>query len=171
MSADDFREEPSRQPMRVAIAGPIHVINPNSNQAVTDGLAEALACFRAPGWPVVECVTLTEGPFGIESQRDCDAVVMPLVKLVEARTDAAAHVIACYSDPGLDACRSVSEAPVFGIQEAGVLAALARGDRFGVVAKDRRFGDRPAGIQPRVRVAGDDMGGGIRPRLHQLHQR
>lgn len=134
MSADDFREEPARQPMRVAIAGPIHVINPNSNQAVTDGLTEALACFRAPGWPVVECVTLTEGPFGIESQRDCDAVVMPLVKLVEARADAAAHVIACYSDPGLDACRSVSEAPVFGIQEAGVLAALARGDRFGVVA-------------------------------------
>lgn len=134
MSAQDAGPEPARQPMRVAVAGPIHVINPNSNQAVTDGLTQALACFRAPGWPVIECATLTEGPFGIESQRDSDAVIMPLVRLVEARQDASAHIIACYSDPGLDACRSVSAVPVFGIQEAGVMSALARGDRFGVIA-------------------------------------
>ena len=43
-------------------------------------------------------------------------------------------MIACYSDPGLDACRSVARAPVFGIQESGLLAAMARGDLFGVVA-------------------------------------
>jgi Asp/Glu/hydantoin racemase len=43
-------------------------------------------------------------------------------------------VIACYSDPGLDACRSVAPQPVFGIQESGVLTAMARADRFGVIA-------------------------------------
>ena len=111
----------------------IVVINPNSNQAVTDGLDRALAPFRLPGGPGIDCVTLAEGPFGIESQVDSDAVVLPLVRLVQARADAAAFVIACYSDPGIDACRSVASVPVFGIQESGVLAALARADRIGIV--------------------------------------
>ncbi|MEM7526193.1 MAG: aspartate/glutamate racemase family protein [Pseudomonadota bacterium] len=121
--------------MRAGAAyGPILVINPNSNQAVTDGLRDALASFAAPGLPPLECLTLAEGPFGIESQVDADSVVLPLVRLVESRPDAAAHIIACYSDPGLDACRSVASAPVFGIQESGVMTALARADRFGVIA-------------------------------------
>ena len=116
------------------MAGPIVVINPNSNTAVTDGLDQALEGFRKPGMPDIECLTLAEGPFGIESQVHSDQVVIPTVKLVESRTDASAFVIACYSDPGIDACRSVSNVPVFGIQESGVLTALARGDRFGVIA-------------------------------------
>lgn len=119
------------------------VINPNSNQAVTDGLATALQRFNIPrGGPQIECVTLREGPFGIESQVDSDAVVGPLVVLVKSRTDASAFVIACYSDPGIDACRSVSPVPVFGIQESGVFTALSRGDRIGIIgissASERR---------------------------------
>ena len=114
--------------------GPIVVINPNSNQAVTDGLDAALGGFRLGGGPAIECVTLDEGPFGIETQVHGDQVVMPLVRLVTNRKDASAFVIACYSDPGLEACRSVAPVPVFGIQEAGVLAAMARGDLFGVIA-------------------------------------
>ena len=114
--------------------GPIVVINPNSNAAVTAGLDRALESFRLAGGPAIECLTLTEGPFGIESQLDVDSVVLPLVRLIEQRTDASAFVIACYSDPGIDACRSVAKVPVFGIQESGVLTAMARSDRFGVVA-------------------------------------
>jgi Asp/Glu/hydantoin racemase len=116
------------------MTGPILVINPNSNTAVTDGLNDALASFTRFGGPEVECLTLAEGPFGIESQLDSDSVVMPLTKLVTSRPDVGAFVIACYSDPGLDACRSVVPQPVFGIQESGVLTAMARADRFGVIA-------------------------------------
>ncbi|MEM1344945.1 MAG: aspartate/glutamate racemase family protein [Pseudomonadota bacterium] len=116
------------------MSGSILVVNPNSNQAVTDGLDQALAPFRFAGGPSIECLTLAEGPFGIESQLDADSVVVPLARLVEARRDAAAIVIACYSDPGIDACRSVARVPVFGIQEAGIMAALQRGERFGVIA-------------------------------------
>jgi len=114
------------------VTGPIVVINPNSNQAVTDGLAEALTGLR--GAARIECVTLAEGPFGIESQRHVDQVALPLAALIETRPDAAAFVIACYSDPGIDLCRATARVPVFGIQESGVLTALARGDRFGVFA-------------------------------------
>ena len=116
------------------MTNPIVVINPNSNGAVTEGLNAALEPFRCHGGPKIECLTLKEGPFGIESQLDSDSVVLPLAALVRSRPDAGAFVIACYSDPGLDACRSITRQPVFGIQESGVLAAMARSDQFGVIA-------------------------------------
>lgn len=112
----------------------ILVINPNSNQAVTDGMADALKVLKVSGGPKIECLTLAEGPFGVESQADIEAVTLPLRKLVIERDDANAYVIACYSDPGLQVCREATPKPVFGIQECGVLTALSQGDRFGVIA-------------------------------------
>ena len=47
----------------------ILVINPNSTQAVTDGIDRALQPLRLAGGPLFECVTLREGPPGIQSQR------------------------------------------------------------------------------------------------------
>ena len=113
------------------------VINPNSNQAVTDGMAEALKPLEIDGGPVIECITLADGPFGVESQADVESVTLPLKKIVTERDDADAYVIACYSDPGLHVCREATDNPVFGIQECGVLTALSLGDRFGVIALSR----------------------------------
>ena len=115
----------------------ILVINPNSNQAVTDGMADALKPLEIDGGPEIACVTLAEGPFGIESQADVESVTLPLKKLVSETENADAYVIACYSDPGLHVCREVTDKPVFGIQECGVLTALSLGDRFGVIALSR----------------------------------
>ncbi len=112
----------------------ILVINPNSNETVTQGLREALASLSFADGPRVRCVTLESGPYGIESQADSDAVALPLRRLVEADAESAAFIIACYSDPGLFVCREGTTRPVFGINECGVLSALARGDRFGVLA-------------------------------------
>lgn len=124
------------------MSGPIVVINPNSNQAVTDGLDRALDPFRLQGGPAIDCVTLAEGPFGIESQVHSDQVVLPLVDMMKNRPEASGFVIACYSDPGIDACRSAVSAPVFGIQESGVLTALSHADRIGIIgisaASERR---------------------------------
>lgn len=114
--------------------GPVVVINPNSNRAVTSGLDEALRGFRFPGGPEIECLTLAGGPFGIETRDQSDQVVAPLVRLAGSRPDASAFIIACYSDPGLDACRAAVSAPVFGIQESGLLTAMARGGMVGVIA-------------------------------------
>ncbi len=110
------------------------VINPNSNRAVTDAMADALKPLQIAGGPEIDCVTLAEGPFGVETQADVESVTLPLKKLVSERDDADAYVIACYSDPGLHVCREATEKPVFGIQECGVLTALSLGDRFGVIA-------------------------------------
>ena len=112
----------------------ILVVNPNSNEAVTRGIEAALAPLAGAGGAEIVCRTLTEGPFGIETQADVESVAMPLKRLVEGDNAAAAFVIACYSDPGLHVCREAAGRPVFGIAECGVLTALTRAERFGVIA-------------------------------------
>jgi len=112
----------------------ILVINPNSNDDVTKGFSEVLDPLRLPGGPDIECITLSEGPFGIETQEHVESVTLPLRRIVVERDDVDAFVIACYSDPGITVCREATGKPVFGIQESGVLAALSRGERFGVIA-------------------------------------
>lgn len=115
-------------------SGRILVINPNSNDDVTKGFSEVLGPLRLPGGPDIECITLSEGPFGIETQEHVESVTLPLRRIVVERHDVDAFVIACYSDPGITVCREATGKPVFGIQESGVLAALSRGERFGVIA-------------------------------------
>lgn len=116
----------------------ILVINPNSNEAVTRGISDALEPVRFAGGPEIVCRTLAEGPPGIETQEHVESVTLPLRRLVEKTDDADAFVIACYSDPGLHVCREATRRPVFGINESGVLTALARADRFGVIAIRQR---------------------------------
>src|SRR5258706_8411524 len=157
----------------MAGAKKILVINPNSNAQVTFNLAEALRPLLFEGGPEIDCVTLNEGPFGIETQADADSVTMPLRALVAADNSADAFVIACYSDPGLHVCREATPRPVFGIAESGVLTALARGDRFGVIAiaqrsisrhmrylrqmslTDRLVGERPLNMSVAETASGD----------------
>jgi allantoin racemase len=112
----------------------IVVINPNSTLAVTAAIDAALGPWRLAGGPAIECVTLPEGPPGIETQAHVEQVVRPICRLVRAREDAAAFVIACFSDPGLHAAREATARPVLGIAECGLLTALTLGERFGIVA-------------------------------------
>lgn len=113
----------------------ILVINPNSTEAVTRGIDEAMAPLRMPGGPEIECVTLKEGPPGIESQQHVDGVIAPMLRLVREKEAAYdAFVIACYSDPGLHSVREATAKPVLGISECGVLTALTLGHKFGVIA-------------------------------------
>ena len=116
----------------------ILVINPNSNETVTRGLETALSPLTFKDGPDIACLTLREGPFGIETQADVDSIALPLRRLVDADETSAAFVIACYSDPGLHVCREATKRPVFGIAECGVLTALSRGNRFGVIAIKQR---------------------------------
>jgi Asp/Glu/hydantoin racemase len=113
----------------------IYVINPNSTEAITAAIDEALEPLRSNDGPEIECLTLAEGPPGIESQRDVDSVIGPLLKRAAAlENHAAAFVIACFSDPGLHSLREQSARAVFGIAECGVLTALSLAQRFGVIA-------------------------------------
>ena len=68
----------------------IRVVNPNSNEAVTRGIDEAVAPLRFAGGPEIVCSTLAEGPFGIENQEHVESVALPLRRLDPRRVPGAA---------------------------------------------------------------------------------
>jgi Asp/Glu/hydantoin racemase len=111
----------------------ILVINPNASQPCSDGISSALEPLRFPGGPTLDVVTLREGPPAVVTWRDWYQVVEPMCRLVE-RTEADAYIIACASDPGIEAVRTATSKPVFGIFRCAVAAAVARAERFGVIA-------------------------------------
>jgi allantoin racemase len=113
----------------------ILVINPNSTVSVTRAIDDAMTPLRIPGGPEIACLTLDEGPPGVESQTDADGVILPLCRVIrDHEADAAAFVIACFSDPGLFSAREATAKPVLGIAECGILTALTLGHRFGVIS-------------------------------------
>lgn len=146
------------------MTGTLFVINPNSSQTVTDGIAVAIAPLQGMGAPI-QCLTLAEGPPGIEDQAQADETIAPMLRLAASLEDqAAGFVIACFGDPGVHALRSRTAKPVLGIQEAAVATAMTLGQRFGIIAilpasiprhmrslgamgvRDRVAGDRALGL-------------------------
>lgn len=128
----------------------ILVINPNSSLSCTHGIAAALEPFAAPGLPRLDVVRLEQGPPAIVTWRDWYSVAEPLCRMVEA-TPADAYVIACVSDPGIEAVRMATARPVFGTLRCGLVAAMMRGERFGIVG----FTDKS---RPRQRRAMQALG-------------
>jgi allantoin racemase len=111
----------------------ILVVNPNSSVACSAGISAALVPFRLPGGPEFAVATLAEGPPAIYDWRDWHGVVEPLCRLIE-REPADAYIIACASDPGIEAARAATQRPVFGVFRSAVATAVARAERFGVIA-------------------------------------
>ena len=131
---DASRGRTYRAPMQKIL-----VVNPNSLEQMTRDIDAAVAPLRIPGGPLIECVTVADGPPGIETQQQMDAAIGPLLDLVRAREqDCSAFVIACYSDPGMQSMREATKKPVLGIAESGILTALTLGQRFGVIAMSHR---------------------------------
>ena len=57
--------------------GRITVINPNSSDAVTESIDKALDPLRWAGGPVIDCLTLSEGPPGIETPVSYTHLTLP----------------------------------------------------------------------------------------------
>lgn len=112
----------------------LHVINPNSSAHVTAAIEQAAAPFVAAGHAIA-CVSMADGPAGIETEADLHACVDPMLRYAEQhRADASGFIIACFGDPGLHLMRERFGRRVYGIAECGVLAALLTGQRFGVIS-------------------------------------
>jgi allantoin racemase len=113
----------------------IYVINPNSNAKVTAELDAAVEPLRLAGGPAIRCETLTDGPPGVETQAHVDSAALAVAAFAQRhRDDAAAFVIACFSDPGLHGVREKVRVPVLGISESAALTAMTLGHSFGVIA-------------------------------------
>jgi len=111
----------------------ILVINPNRSADCTAGIEAAVARFRHHPGPTIDVVDLPEGPPAIYTWRDWHAVVEPLCRRIE-REAADVYIIACASDPGIEAARAATPRPVLGVFHSAVAAAVAQAERFGVIA-------------------------------------
>lgn len=122
----------------------IHLINPNTSRAMTAKIAVTAREVAGPDVSVVAvCPAPGAGPAAVESHTDeawAALVVAQEVAAAEAAGGGAdgdgpadGYVVACFGDPGLDAARELTTAPVVGIAEAAMHVATLSGRTFAVV--------------------------------------
>jgi len=112
----------------------ILIVNPNTTTAMTQGIARAAEKVAAPGTRI-SAVNPDTGPESIEGYYDEALAVPGLLRAIAAGESRGVdgHVVACFDDTGLDACRALARAPVVGIGEAAFHAASLIAGRFSVV--------------------------------------
>jgi allantoin racemase len=110
------------------------LINPNTSAVMTAGMAAAAQQVAAPGTRVVGR-NPTFGPVSIEGQFDEAFGAAGVAEQMHAAAGEGfdAVVIACFGDPGLDAAREMTSAPVLGIAEAAFHAASFLATGFSIV--------------------------------------
>ncbi|MEY8877272.1 MAG: aspartate/glutamate racemase family protein [Leptothrix sp. (in: b-proteobacteria)] len=122
------------------------IVNPNTSSAMTAGIAAAARLVAAPGTQLI-ATQPSFGPLSIEGHYDeafATAGVAEQVRLhagpgtpgdldADATTRISGVVIACFGDPGLDAAREATRAPVIGVAEAAFHAASLVSTGFSVV--------------------------------------
>ena len=115
------------------------VINPNTSIPMTNQIRTALESIkRSDTELLVTCPG--NGPETIESAFDEAYAIPPTLELVKkANQDGFdAVILACFSDPGLDAAREVSDIPVVGIEEATLHMAAMLGAKFAIMTTRRQ---------------------------------
>src|SRR5581483_2149316 len=113
----------------------ILVINPNSDPLMTAAIRDELLRVKRPDTEV-EVVNAAGAPIAIESALDealCTPGTLDHVRTAEER-GMDAVVIACFSDPALDAARELTRLPVLGIQEAALHLAAQLGEKVSILS-------------------------------------
>jgi len=111
----------------------IFVINPNTSVSVTEHIRRELERIKHPDTELT-VVNPEHGPISIESVYDEALATPPTLELVRRANeeDYDAVVLACFSDPGLDAAKEISNIPVVGIEEATLHVAAMLGHKFSI---------------------------------------
>lgn len=110
------------------------LINPNTSETMTQVIAAAARAVAAPG-TVIDAVQPSFGPVSIESHYDEAFAAAGVAEQMHGARGRGhdAVVIACFGDPGLEAAREATTAPVLGIAEAAFHAASMLATGFSVV--------------------------------------
>jgi allantoin racemase len=116
----------------------IFVINPNTSESMTDHIRWELERIKRPDTEL-RVVSAEYGPVSIESAYD-EALAQPatLERVRQANEEGYDVVIlACFSDPGLDAAKEISDIPVIGIEESTMHIAAMLGHKFSITTAFR----------------------------------
>jgi len=129
----------------------IKAINPNTTLEMTENIGTQVRRYTSDEVEV-EAVSPEKGPISIESYYDDFLSVPGILEEIMADESAFdAFINACWGDPGIDACREVTEKPVVGIAEASMYVANMLGATFSVATILPRARDF---IEERVRTTG-----------------
>ncbi len=114
------------------------VINPNTSESMTDHIRRELTRIKRDDTELT-VVHSERGPETIESAYDEAHAIPPTLELVKRANQEGydAVILACFSDPGLEAAKEVSDIPVIGIEESTLHVAAMLGARFTVVTPRR----------------------------------
>jgi allantoin racemase len=108
------------------------LLNPNTDSRHTAAMAD-VARRALPDGCEVTAVNASRGPSSIESEADSAIAAAEVVSLLRSTEPHDAYLVACFGDPGLEAARELTDAPVVGIGEAAYLAAGLIAKRFAVI--------------------------------------
>jgi allantoin racemase len=116
----------------------IMVINPNTSESMTRHLRIELDQIKRADTEL-RVLCPDKGPETIESAYDEAYAIPPTLELVKKANeeDYDAVILACFSDPGLEAAKEVSEIPVIGIEESALHLAAMLGARFTILTPRR----------------------------------
>jgi allantoin racemase len=113
------------------------LINPNTDERDTTEMTSAATAALGDGGEVLP-LTARRGVAGIETSAESVIAAAETLALVRETPGADAYLIGCFGDPGLDAIREVTDAPVVGIGEATYRAMASVSRRFAVITTLRR---------------------------------
>lgn len=126
----------------------IMVINPNTSESMTEHIRHELERIKRPDTELT-VVCAKRGPETIESAYDEALAIPPTLDLVRKanRERFDAILIACFSDPGLEAAKEISEIPVIGIEESALHMAAMLGAKFSILTpRKERIPSRKAHV-------------------------
>jgi len=112
----------------------ICVINPNTSASMTQRIRSELEKIKRPDTELT-VMNPEHGPAAIECARD-EVMAGPAILELVAKANAEGYdgiVLACFSDPALDAAREISDIPVIGIEEATLHVACMLGHKFSIL--------------------------------------
>ena len=112
----------------------IMVINPNSSQEMTASICEVLECVKRSDTELT-VVRTVGAPAAIQSASDIAQAVPPMLGLVLKANEEGydAVILACFSDPGLEAAREQSDILVMGIEETALHVAAMLGHKYTIL--------------------------------------
>lgn len=117
----------------------IMVINPNTSESMTNHIREELTRIKRVDTELT-VVCPDKGPEAIESAYDEAYAIPPTLDLVKKANLEGydAVILACFSDPGLEAAKEASDIPVIGIEESTLHMAAMLGARFSIMTPRRQ---------------------------------
>ena len=121
----------------------ILIINPNTSERSTKHIERECKKIASPGTIIDAINPLSKSGFNIPSllsYTDLDLCAVETIKIAwEKRDKYDGIIIACFSDPGLDAIKELLDIPVIGVGEAGYHIAAMLGHKFTVLASTSKW--------------------------------